>query len=411
MTPIAVVMMAAYVGMGLPTAAMGVAWKSMRVELHRPLSSLGVVVVTFTVGYLAATTGHRRLSARTHPARLLAVASGVAAAGALTFALTQGWAVLLVGAVALGLSAGTVDAALNAQVALHHSHRMMNLMHGSFGVGATLGPLLMTALLGSGTSWRWGYAAMGVLQVALVAGFVVTARSWTRPTPTPTPSASSPVELGEVELPVVSSGDPVDGRAGSDLAPRPRGASEVDRRQRRASALGPLVFLAYGAAEVAIGSWAFVLLTGRGMGTAAAGASVTAYWGALALGRLGIGAAGSRVAPAEVLAVSTVGAVVGGIGLWALPGAGATVSLVALGLSLAGMFPALMALTPARVGPARTHRVIANQLAAAVVGGAAWSAVVGVVAQRAGAWAIAPALAAACAFLAVTDIALTASVA
>ena len=149
------------------------------------------------------------------------------------------------------------------------------------------------------------------------------------------------------------------------------------RRQRRAAGLGPLVFLAYGAAEVAIGSWAFVLLTSRGMGTAAAGASVTAYWGALAAGRLGIGAAGTRISPPQVLAVSMVGAVVGGFGLWVLSGLGATVALVVLGLSLAGMFPALMALTPARVGPTRTHRVIANQLAASVIGGAAWSAAVG----------------------------------
>jgi fucose permease len=393
-------MMAAYVGMGLPTAALGVAWKSMRVEFHRPLSSLGVLVVTFTLGYLVATAGHRWVAARSGPAPLLAVASVLGAAGAFGFALTHLWVVLLVGAAVTGLSAGTVDAALNAQVALHHSHRMMNLMHGSFGVGATLGPLVMTALVGSGLSWRWGYAAMGVLQIGLVAGFVLTAEGWARPGR----SASPPVELGEVELPAVS-----------PVVPAPRGtvhapsSATVSRRQRRAAGLGPLVFLAYGGTEVAIGSWAFVLLTSRGMGTAAAGASVTAYWGALAAGRLGIGAAGPRVSPPQVLVVSMLGAVVGGVGLWALPGAGATVALIALGLSLAGMFPALMALTPARVGPARTHRVISNQLAASVIGGAAWSAAVGVVAQRAGAWAIAPALAGACVFLAFSDLLLTAS--
>ncbi len=391
--------MVAYVGMGLPTAALGVAWKSMRVEFHRPLSSLGVVVVTFTLGYLVATAGHRRVAAWFGPASLLAVASALAAAGGFGFALTHIWAVLLVGAVVTGLSAGTVDAALNAQVALHHSHRMMNLMHGSFGVGATLGPLVMTALVGSGLSWRWGYAAMGVLQIGLVAGFALTAGGWARPGP----SSSAPVELGEVELPPV---EPVVPAPATVDAPSSVGLA---RRQRRAAGLGPLVFLAYGATEVAIGSWAFVLLTSRGMGTAAAGASVTAYWGALAAGRLGIGAAGPRVSPPQVLVVSMVGAVVGGVGLWALPGPGATVALVVLGLSLAGMFPALMALTPSRVGPGRTHRVIANQLAASVIGGAAWSAAVGVVAQRAGAWAIAPALAGACVFLAFSDFLLTAS--
>jgi fucose permease len=407
-------MIVAYVGMGLPTAALGVAWKSMRADFDRPLSSLGLVVITFTVGYLAATGTHRVVAARMGPGALLTSASAVAAGGALAFAVTGSWLVLLAGAALLGLSAGNVDTALNAQVALHHSGRLMNLMHGGFGLGATLGPLVMTALLGAGVSWRWGYGALGLLQVALVVGFAVTARQWPA---TPADLAGQvvvPVELGEVELgpihldPVVAGVDAgIDGGIDGAVAVSAGWRPDVATRQRRAAWLGPLVFLAYGAAEVAIGSWAFVLLTGRGVGTAAAGISVTLYWGALAVGRLGLGAAGPRISPAQVLAGSVVGAVVGGVGLWVLPTLGASGALILLGLSLAGMFPALMALTPARVGPARTRTVISNQLAASVVGGAAWSAAVGLVAQHLGSAAIAPALLASCLLLAVTDVVLT----
>jgi len=412
-------MMVAYVGMGLPTAALGVAWKSMRADFHRPLSSLGVVVVAFTVGYLGATGTHRWVAARLASGPLLAVASALAAGGALAFATTGSWLVLLAGAVLLGLSAGTVDAALNAQVALHHSNRMMNVMHGSFGLGATLGPLVLTALLGWGVSWRWGYAGLGLLQVGLVIGFALTASAWVT-TAGVDGAPVVPVELGEVELPVAAGavgggqGPPGDDPPGPGSATVPTSGGGVgdlglERRRRRAAWLGPLVFLAYGAAEVGIGSWAFVLLTSRGMGTTAAGVSVTVYWGALAAGRLGLGAAGPRIAPAQVMAVSVIGAVVGGLGLWALPSVVSPVAMVVLGLSLAGMFPALMALTPGRVGPSRTRAVISNQLAASVVGGAAWSAAVGLVAQHLGPAAIAPALALACGLVAVTDVALTAA--
>lgn len=418
-------MIAAYVGMGLPTATLGVAWKAMRADFHRPLSSLGVVVVTFTVGYLVATSTHRLLAARLVTWALLAAASAVAAVGAFAFALTGRWVVLLAGAALIGLSAGNVDAALNAQVALHHSGRMMNLMHGGFGLGATLGPLLMTALLDRGVSWRWGYGVLGVVQVVLVAGFVLTAAGWPRLAPAELARLEPvPIELGEVGL---GEGGLGEGESGSGWAvpadptsagvsssgrtapaePARRSESERERRRRRAAWLGPLVFLAYGAVEVGIGSWAFVLLTGRGLDTAAAGLSVTLYWGALAGGRLALGAIGSRVTPSQVLAGSMVGAVAGGVGLWVLPGVGGAVALVLLGLSLAGMFPALMALTPERVGPGRIHSVISAQLAACVLGGAAWSALVGVVAQRAGSAAIAPALLVACAALAVTDVVLT----
>ncbi len=171
--------------------------------------------------------------------------------------------------------------------------------------------------------------------------------------------------------------------------------------------LGPLVFLAYGAVEVGIGAWAFVLLTGRGLGETAAGISVTAYWGALAAGRLGLGALGARVTPRQVVAVSVAGVALGSVALWLLPAAAAPVALVALGLSLAGIFPALTALTPARVGPDRAPAVIGRQLAAAVVGGAIGSAAIGVLAQHLGATAVAPAVVAVSFGLVAADVLLT----
>jgi fucose permease len=368
-------MIAAYVGLGLPGAALGVAWPSMRTEVGRPLSSLGLLFTAFTVGYLLATTGHSRTARRVGTGGMLVIASALAAVAAGAFALTSTWTVLLGGAALLGLSGGAIDAALNAHVALFRSGRMMHLMHGGFGVGATVGPLLMTALIGAGLSWRWGYAAVAVLQLGLVVGFLATRGHW--PVAEPAPATGS-------------------GSARPPKGPRPAAAW-----------LGPVVFFAYGAVEVAVGAWAFVLLTGRGVGDTAAGASVTAYWGALALGRLGLGALGARVTSRQIVAVSVVGVVVGAAGLWLLPTAGAPVALVVMGVSLAGIFPALTALTPSRVGTDRATSVIGRQLAAAVVGGAAGSAVVGVVAQHLGADAVAPALLVTSVVLLATDAALT----
>jgi fucose permease len=271
----------------------------------------------------------------------------------------------------LGVSGGVVDAALNAHVALYHSGRMMNLMHGGFGVGATLGPLVMTALIGAGLSWRWGYGALALLQLGLAVGFATTRRHW----------------------PAAKSG--------------PRQGRHVAGPVPPAAWLGPLVFFVYGAVEVGVGAWAFVLLTGRGLGDTAAGICVTAYWGALAAGRLGLGALGARVTPRQVVAGSVVGVAVGSVALWLLPAAAAPVALVALGASLAGIFPALTALTPARVGPERAPAVIGRQLATAVIGGAVGSAVIGVLAQHLGPAAVAPAVVVVSLGLVVTDVLLT----
>jgi fucose permease len=78
--------------------------------------------------------------------------------------------VLLAGTLLLGASAGTVDATLNAYVSVHFEHRVLAFMHAGFGVGATIGPLGVTALLQAGADWRVAYALLAVVQLALGVG-------------------------------------------------------------------------------------------------------------------------------------------------------------------------------------------------------------------------------------------------
>jgi fucose permease len=68
------------------------------------------------------------------------------------------------------------------------------------------------------------------------------------------------------------------------------------------------------------------------------------------------------------------------------------VGLVVIGGALAGVFPALVALTPGRVGEEMAHHVIGWQIGAASVGGAAISAAFGAVFQNYGLGYFGPAL-------------------
>ena len=55
-----------------------------------------------------------------------------------------------------------------------------------------------------------------------------------------------------------------------------------------------------------------------------------------------------------------------------------------LGLSLAPMFPSLISLTPARMGPAHAANTVGFQIAAAMLGGAALVSGFGVIAEQFG---------------------------
>jgi len=67
-------------------------------------------------------------------------------------------------------------------------------------------------------------------------------------------------------------------------------------------------------------------------------------------------------------------------------------ALVVIGVSLGPIFPALVSLTPERVGPAAAVNVVGWQLAASGVGGTGLSALTGVVLQQAGLATFGPAL-------------------
>ena len=69
--------------------------------------------------------------------------------------------VMAVGMVLFGLGFGLIHAGLNAHAARHFGARDINWMHASYGLGATIGPLLVTILLADWLGWRRTYGLDG----------------------------------------------------------------------------------------------------------------------------------------------------------------------------------------------------------------------------------------------------------
>jgi len=350
--------------LGLRDGSLGVAWPSMRTTFHLPLSSLGLLILLANAGYLVSSTGSGRATARLGAGRLLAVASAAATAALGVYCLAPWWPLLLAAAPVLGLANGAIDTGVNAHVALHHSVRVMGLVHASYGVGATLGPILVTTVLTQGAGWRAAFLTLMALEALLAVRWFATWRAWSAAAPAPARSSSPP-------------GPP----SGPGATPR-----------RALLPLSLVVFFVYTGLELATGAWAFSLLReGWRLGPAAAGAWVASYWAALTAGRVLLGVAGHRTTTDRLLRWSTAAALAGAIFVWWRPTSlvGAT-GLPLLGLGLAAIFPALVSATPARHGAGRAHAVIGYQLAAASLGGAALAGLAGLVAGHLGLLALGP---------------------
>jgi fucose permease len=367
----------ALASLGLRDGSLGVAWPSMRTTFHQPLSSLGLLLLLANAGYLLSSATSGRATRRLGAGPLLAIASTAAATALAVYCIAGWWPLLLGAAAVLGLANGAIDAGVNAHVALHHSVRAMGLIHASYGVGATAGPILVAGMLGAGAGWQPAFAVLLAIEVALALWFWTSRPAWTAP------------------------GREAEAKAEAIAEAAPPGARVEVPARRALLPLSLAVFFVYTGVELATGAWAFSLLTLHWrLDRGPAGAWVASYWGALTAGRVLLGLAGHRTTPDRVLRWSTAAALVGALAVWWHPsdwigGAG----LPLLGAGLAAVFPTLVSLTPARHGAGRAHAVIGYQLAAASIGGSGMAALAGVVADQFGLAALGPFLAVAAAAL------------
>jgi fucose permease len=342
--------------LGLVDGALGVAWPSIREVFGRGISDLGLLLAFGSIGYLSASAGYGWLHPRVGTGTLLGVGAGLLALGLVGVALSSEWVVVAMSAMSLGLGGGLVDTGMNAHAALAFDLGSINLLHASYGVGATLGPVVITLSLVSTGFWRTGYAVLAAAQV--IAGVAIWGRRarWAGTEP--------------------------------DLTDEPRGLS----RKRHLIFLLLLFFL-YTGVEVATGQWAFTLLSeGRGTPTAVAGTWVAIYWGGLTVGRFGLGIVGDRMSPSLTLNSSMVVSLGGLALLWLDPLGLGVVGLPIAGLGFASVFPALVALTPARIGRLRSTKSIGFQLAAANVGAAGVPWILGLMAESSGIESLGPGL-------------------
>ena len=156
----------------------GIAWPAMRISFQQPISAAGVVLPLGVAVTLASTTSPGYLLNRIGLGRLLAASSLLAAVALVLSAARPPMGLFLVSVVLLGLSGGAIDAPLNAYAAQNFGLRRINFLHASYGVGAATSPLIVTAVVQTGATWRWAYAIVAVLQLALAMVFSVTHRRW-----------------------------------------------------------------------------------------------------------------------------------------------------------------------------------------------------------------------------------------
>jgi fucose permease len=346
-----IISFACFVCLGLPDSVLGVAWPSLRQEYFLPQSGLGMVLIAVGTGYLTTSFNMGYLVQRLGLGRLLTLGTFFIASGLTGYVLSSSWGFFLGCAFVAGMGVGSIHGGLNAYAAEHFSGRQVNWMHACYGLGATIGPLIMTTAIRQTGTWRWGYTIVAVCMLGMTVAFALTRRRW------------------------LTTGQPV-----SSQPPPPNPQSPAPIPHPPATMLtalrNPLVrlqiglFFLYTGVEVTTGQWSFTLLTeARGVDITQAGIWVSAYWAFLMIGRILFGLLVSWLPMTQLVRLSMVGVILGTT-LLALRG-GAAVSLFGLtllGFTLAPIFPCLIKQTPERVGKRLATFAVGFQVSAATLG-------------------------------------------
>ena len=203
-----------------------------------------------------------------------------------------------------------------------------------------------------------GYNVVGGFQLALAACFALTLPIWNQKE---TPAGSeAPKRLTDYQTPL----------------------GETLRQPRTWLSMG--LFFVYVGCEVALGIWAYSLLTeSRGITPQVAGLVTGSYWATFTVGRIIAGLFAKRVGVDALVQGSLLGAILGALLLWWNPIPAANLAAVALiGFAIAPIFPALMSGTSQRVGVHDAANTIGLQMVATGLGGATISSLMGVLARR-----------------------------
>lgn len=356
-----------FISLGLPDSLLGTAWPVMHVDLGAPVAAQSLISIIISCCTIVSSLLTARLVRRLGTGRLTALSVALTAVAILSFSATNAFWQLCLIAIPYGLGAGAIDAALNNYVALNYGARHMSWLHCCWGVGASVGPLVMGWALGGRMGWPGGYLAIGAVQVAITVVLLLSIPLWKR--------ADSADSAGEGE----GEGQAEDESEGSTPTNR-----ELLNLPGARAAIGS--FGTYCALEGSIGLWIASYLTmARGIDASTAASIVAQFYLGITLGRLISGFIAQWLTSENQIRLGQALVAAGLIGLIMFDGplaAGACV-LVA-GLGCAPIYPSIVALTPRRFGQRASQGLVSLQMACAYAGSMLVPPIFGLVAGAGG---------------------------
>ncbi len=304
---------------------------------HLPIERAGLIVSAAAAGYFISVLIAGEINQRLSAQKILVGAMAFFTAGLTGLAVAPGLAGLLCAGFLIGLANGGIDIGANALIAELNRERLasaLNYLHVLFGVGALLGPLIVSVAFASRLPYWWVFGAGALVCAAIAFRLGVTPAIEVRTAPAP----------GDGFIPMLS---------------RPL-----------IWAISGVMFL-YVGAEIGIGAWLFLYLrTAGALSPLLASSGVSLYWLGLVCGRAFGGRLGHRIALPQFTMLASALSAAALVILIAAPTAGglAASAVFLIGFGYGPVFPNMIAVGAARF-PAEVGRMTSIVVAGGALGG------------------------------------------
>lgn len=341
-----VIIYLAFISLGLPDSILGSAWPVISSEWGLPLDAAGYISFVLIGSTIFSSFMSGRMIKKYGTAKLTIFSCGLTGLSLLGYAFAPSYTWLLGLSIPLGLGAGSVDAALNNYVATHYKAHHMNWLHAFWGVGASLGPMIMSVYLL--TSWHIGYRVVALIQLSLFVLFVVSYKLW-------------PKENFETQE-----------------------HPEKNVFKIKGASYAYLSFLLYCMAEFSVGLWsASYLVNIKALSPEIAARYVAIYYGGITIGRILSGCLAFKLKNKQLIIYGLSLSIVAiSMLIFVESSLLLLIALTCFGMGLAPFYPSMIHETPKHFGQENAQTIIGHQVGFAATGSAILPPVIGAVLKR-----------------------------
>ena len=311
---------------GFNDAAPGALIPYMERDFAIGYAIVSLVFVTNAIGFISAAPLVQAIDKRYGRARAYMIATGMISASYVAVVCDPPFPVVVLAFLPLGMGIALTLAMNNVFCAnLANRTTILGFMHGGYGVGGTVAPLVATSMVSHGARWSLFYVLPLVLAL-----FNMALSGW---------SFKNYEKDSSVQLSLTLD-RPTARRAAESGGPT-KGQVLKQTLKNRTTLLGALFIFAYQGAEVSISGWVIsFLITYRGGKPSQVGYVTAAFWGGIAVGRFTLPPAAHKIGERIAVAALVIGAAAFQLIVWLVPNViGDAVAVSIVGLLLGPVYP------------------------------------------------------------------------